>query len=605
MIIATLEERTKSFLDRMEKKNPEIQLIDNYINRRTRINCKCAVHNKILNPVAGDLIYRRVCPDCSREAMSSTLRLSQEEFEDRLHAVSPHLKVIGKYINNNTPIKCNCTIHNFEWENTPVSLLNGANCLYCTLEDDTVKHGWDKERFYYYIEKERPDIQVCGEYVNNKTPIKFKCNICGHEWKTKPNIIKNGRGCPECGKRKIIEKRALSDDEVRQRLAIVNKNIELVEGYISCSQKATFRCLIHNHVWEATPHNVLQGHGCPICGKEMQIKKQTMSHEEFVARMKEIHPDIEVIGTYINSNYKVKCRCSKHNHIWDGVPGALLFGTGCYYCGKESSAQLQTLTQEEYETKFKEANPDFTIISKYNGRINKIKCKCNLCKYEWESKAADLLSKRLCPLCSNRVVVKGINDIATTHPYMVNYFKNIEDCYTHCANNTIKVVFKCPICGDENEYSISDVIQNGFRCYYCDKSVSKPNRIIRNLMKQLPVDTYSIEYSPDWAGRYRYDVYFEYKGAPYIVEMDGGFHFKWFEKLGITEEDFLKARERDNIKDQLASEHGITMIRIKCDPSTVKYITSQIQKSLLADLFDLSIIEWDSLLYYSTLLINV
>lgn len=604
MIIATLEERTKSFLEKVREFNPNIKVIGKYVNGRSRIECMCDIHKQILTPVAKNLLNRHICPECYKETMSKKLRLPQEEFINRLNAVHPHIEVLGEYINQSTPIKCRCKIHNFEWENTPTNLLHGSNCLYCTLEDNSVTHGWDKERFYYYMKNERPEIQVCSEYIDNKNKIDFKCNICGHEWKAAPNNIKNGSGCPECGKRKIIEKRALSEDDVKQRISTINKDIELIGCYVSCSRKTTFRCNIHNHTWESTPHNILQGHGCPICGKEKQIKSQTMTHDEFVARMKEIHPTIEVIGKYINSDYKVKCKCSKHNHIWDGQPGNLLSGSGCYYCGKESMGILQSLTQEEYESRCREANPNITIIGKYNGRKNKIKCKCNICNYEWKSIAFDLFQKRLCPLCSNRVVVKDINDIATTHPYLVNYFKNIEDCYNHCCTNSSRVTFKCPVCGDENDYAINAVIKNGFRCYYCDKSVSKPNRMIRNLIRLLPVDRYEIEYSPDWVGKCRYDMYFEYKGTPYIVEMDGGFHFKWAEKMGITEEDFIKTCQRDRMKDRLAAEHDITMIRIKCDPSTIKYISSQIQNSLLADIFDLSNIDWNGLLYRDTQLVK-
>ena len=55
------------------------------------------------------------------------------------------------------------------------------------------------------------------------------------------------------------------------------------------------------------------------------------------------------------------------------------------------------------------------------------------CKHghEWEATAHDRIQGNGCPYCSNRKVVKGFNDVATTHPYMVVYFPNIEDAHTH------------------------------------------------------------------------------------------------------------------------------------------------------------------------------
>lgn len=458
-----------------------------------------------------------------------------------------------------------------------------------------------------FIEKVKqisPNIEVIGNYVNNRTKVLCKCAICNHEWMGSPKSFNKGRGCPECSKRQSGKRRRLSQDEFLARVRTIHPKIKINGEYINIDTRIECFCTIHNHTWDTSPHSLLAGHGCPICGKLKQTQSQTTSHDEFVSKMKTIHPNIEVIGTYINSGHKVKCRCIKHDYIWDGIPGNLLYGSGCYYCGKESMGRLQTLTQEEYEAKFKRANPNFTIISNYKGRKEKIKCKCNICNYEWESTASYLLSERKCPLCSNMVVVKGINDIATTHAHLIKYVKNIEDCYTHCATNKAKITFKCPVCGDEREMRINNVVKTGYHCFYCDKNISIPNKVIRNLIRQLPVDTYAFEFSPDWVGLCKYDAYFEYKGTPYIVEMDGSFHFQWHEEIGITKQEFEDACKRDEMKNRLADEHGIIMIRIRCESSEINYISSQIQKSLLGELFDLSNINWDQLLFHDTLLVQ-
>ena len=40
------------------------------------------------------------------------------------------------------------------------------------------------------------------------------------------------------------------------------------------------------------------------------------------------------------------------------------------------------------------------------------------------------------------------------------------------------------------------------------------------------MENFIAEYSPYWAGRKRYDNYFEYNGQAYILEMDGAWHYK-------------------------------------------------------------------------------
>ncbi len=51
------------------------------------------------------------------------------------------------------------------------------------------------------------------------------------------------------------------------------------------------------------------------------------------------------------------------------------------------------------------------------GSNAKVAWLCSKCNYEWEAKICNRAKLgRGCPCCSNKVVVKGVNDLATTHP---------------------------------------------------------------------------------------------------------------------------------------------------------------------------------------------
>ena len=41
-------------------------------------------------------------------------------------------------------------------------------------------------------------IEVKGIYVNNRTKIEVKCNVCNYEWETNPYPLTVGHGCPKC-----------------------------------------------------------------------------------------------------------------------------------------------------------------------------------------------------------------------------------------------------------------------------------------------------------------------------------------------------------------------------------------------------------------------
>lgn len=53
----------------------------------------------------------------------------------------------------------------------------------------------------YNIKLECRNIRAISSYINDKTSINHKCNICEYEWLAKPNnIITNGSGCPKCNR---------------------------------------------------------------------------------------------------------------------------------------------------------------------------------------------------------------------------------------------------------------------------------------------------------------------------------------------------------------------------------------------------------------------
>lgn len=250
-------------------------------------------------------------------------------------------------------------------------------------------------------------------------------------------------------------------------------------------------------------------------------------------------------------------------------------------------------THEEFVQLIAAINNNIEIIGRYINSQTKIKCRCKTDNYIWDALPQNLLRGEKCPICQNKKVLKGINDIATTNPEMIPYFKNIDDAYRYTAKSGKKVDFKCPKCGAIKNMSIYNMYTNGFVCPKCSDGISYPNKFSRYFLSQLPIKNIKYEYSPIWARPYYYDNYFEYNGKKYILEMDGGFHYRdvSFSQDKIS---YLKdTKSRDEKKNLLAKEHNIILIRINSMISDKEYLKKQIYNSILSDIFDLSIIDWD------------
>ena len=257
----------------------------------------------------------------------------------------------------------------------------------------------------------------------------------------------------------------------------------------------------------------------------------------------------------------------------------------------------------------KDEKKDFIIIDrKYekdkNGHNIKLyRYKCNKCGYDkgWTRESCLSKNNRGCPCCckSPRLVEKGINDIATTHPYLVKYFVNIEDTYKYTYSSNKNVLMKCPNCGYEKINNINNLYYKGFSCPMCSDGIFMPEKIMFRVLEQLKqnkqLDNFVYQYSKtnaDWCGKYRYDFYFEKDGQSYIIETHGEQHYKETSQFKQTLEEI---KENDEIKKELALKNGIkenNYIIIDCRKSDFEFIKYNIELSNLLCIFNIKYIDW-------------
>lgn len=231
-------------------------------------------------------------------------------------------------------------------------------------------------------------------------------------------------------------------------------------------------------------------------------------------------------------------------------------------------------------------------------------CKCLIDGYEWDLREDHLKNGHGCPVCVNKVVMKGVNDIATTNPEYIKYFIDVNDAYIHTASSNKYIKFKCPYCGDIKKHRIADITERGFSCMACGDSVSYPNKYMYNFLKQLfDSKEIQLEHKFDWSkfvpvswnseGKLmRYDVYIPMFNM--IIENHGAQHY---DKTGFnSKEPLWKIQENDKAKRQVAIDNDIYYyIEIDCRNSESNYIKNSIMNSELPNIFGFneSDIDWD------------
>lgn len=178
-------------------------------------------------------------------------------------------------------------------------------------------------------------VEVIGEYKNWCAPIQCQCIFCGKKWETPASSVALGRGCPECGAKRSIEKRRMTHESFVSMMAEKNPDVEVIGKYYNSSTKISVKCRVCGCEWEQTPNNLtMKSSGCPNCRYKKVALKLKKKHDDFVAELADIHPTIELLGEYVNNSTKTKFRCLKCEYEWLGRPHDIVTGQlcGCPHC---------------------------------------------------------------------------------------------------------------------------------------------------------------------------------------------------------------------------------------------------------------------------------
>lgn len=190
------------------------------------------------------------------------------------------------------------------------------------------------------------------------------------------------------------------------------------------------------------------------------------------------------------------------------------------------------------------------------------------------------------------IVLKGINDIATTHPHLIKYFVNNEDVYRYSAGSSKKLCLQCPDCGTIKELKLDNLTRRGFSCPICSDGYSYPEKFVGGLLRQLNAE-FKKEYTLD-NGKTRYDFYLPHYSC--IVEVHGIQHY--INNTRTNARSLEEEQANDRYKYELAIQNGIERyIVIDARESSLEWMKENILQSQLPSLlnFNENDIDWSSI----------
>ena len=262
------------------------------------------------------------------------------------------------------------------------------------------------------------------------------------------------------------------------------------------------------------------------------------------------------------SKQSVFWKCRKCGASFQARIDARVRGNGCKKCGILKS--IETRHRELLKNgSFAEEYPE--IAAEWDNDLNGINTPNNFTKAShqkvyWKctnghpsylaSIANRVYGEKGCPICANRKILVGYNDLGTVYPFIAsqwdyerNYPKTPQDVFPREAN---KYWWICPICNESYQATVSNRTagKNHIKC--AQKGTSFPEQAIFYYIKKQFND--AINRSNTFG--FELDIYVQ--SANFAIEYDGSIYHKSDYSL-----------QKDNKKDEACRSLGIKLYRVR------------------------------------------
>lgn len=245
-------------------------------------------------------------------------------------------------------------------------------------------------------------------------------------------------------------------------------------------------------------------------GKTQRRKNLLVDHPAWTERLSEewdwekndemgIKPDEVTAG----SHKKAAWRC-KMGHEWEAaVSSRVRMGCGCPYCsglrpviGESDLATIAPILASEWHPT---RNGSLTPQDVTEGSGKKVWW-LGKCGHEWEASVVGRTKGKGCPVCANRTLVQGVNDLQTTNPALITEWHPTRNEGTTPRDVTPgsgkAVWWLCPECGNEWRARVRDRAKGGRGCFNC--GVKKRAQHLRTPKKGMSLRDRFPDIADEW-----------------------------------------------------------------------------------------------------------
>ena len=423
------------------------------------------------------------CPACEtnnviRKGVNDFRTVSPQLALDTSDELNPDIDLNKLGIGSKTRIHWKCHICGFEWD-APIHgrahRYNGNNgiaaCPACAKVRR--KDGYDVD-YPELVPLYSPNNPIpLNEVRGVKAKFLWICPKHGeYEQKLGHMIraLKNGTiGCPYCNGFKVRreDSAGAKAPELIKEWASSNEST-LYEYAPNSKYLATWCCPDCGTKWKAPIYVRVQGYGkCPTCYGNKTFKERYPELEQYYAKDNDLPFEKAVISDTTPRNWI----CEHGHEFEDSFYKIHKRGYRCPYCesvkalqGFNDFATLEPVISKDYDEE-KNGNTAGDVL--ITNRPVYFKCKNG---HSFKRPIIQhIKSYGKCPVCANKRIEKGINDLATTNPEIATLLSpnNERKADTLLPSFKLKVAWICPTCNGEYYAPVEDMVNGLAECPYC------------------------------------------------------------------------------------------------------------------------------------------
>ena len=351
-----------------------------------------------------------------------------------------------------------------------------------------------------------------NRYVNNKTHLRLKCNICGYEWDTAnfDKYTRSERSCPSCSNRMRFDEEDVLENIQKLCMKRDFTFIGFVGGkYENLYTKLRLKCNKCGETWESTTYsNFRKIDRCSHhCGRKNPV--QTIKEKDYARVISELELILSSTSLEFVS-FDDDGLNAKNKHVY----------LKCRKCGKIALYSLKHIKDEKT-------------------------CHCKHCEANHKK--------------SNEEAIKMVLDKCKNLDYTFLGFDNEENRY---VNKRTYLILRCNKCGKIwNSTSFQCFVKGTIKCPGCVNSWKMEKEIEEALKaRQIEYIDQCRNNTLPWL-TYKQSLTFDFyiPSLNVAIECQGRQHFEPVVEFG-GEDGFRKTRERDEKKLSLSKEHGVKLL---------------------------------------------